>query len=761
MTSSPLSSSARVNRWPSPLVRWTSLLIATLVFPFILFGAIQAWENSGTRVEDWLPAGFEETQSLIRFYERFGSDELMMIGWDRAKLGDSEIERLREVLLRADPLDPNHRVFFREVWTGDSVLQEMQEPPLELTKGQSLTRMFGWILGKDDATAMLVLVSDAGMADRHAAVAFARRSAVEVLSLPIDEIHFAGPTIETVAIDEASQSSLLRLNGYSFLVCVGLLMICLRRLWYALVIFGIAIYNEQAAMALIYYTGSQMDSILLLTANLTLVLSVSGGIHMFGYYRHAVESPSSESPVWVAIRTAFKPTLLAAITTAIGFGSLAISQIVPVHKFGFYTAIAAPTATMLTLWYLAMYLPNTKGTTIACEHPKQTAQGPLPLRKLDRIFRVWPAVLILFLALSVAGAVGAQRLRVSSGMHDLFPDDAKLLGDYAWIEKRIGPLIPVEIVMEVPTREDRAVLDEIRDLATLQQRLRGCDAVGSVISVINFVPPVPPERKRQSVGDITYRVGWTSGVEKSLARFEAMRFLRQEPQQRLWRLTARVEGSKEPDYSVIMSELESITAETLKEISDDDVTFTISGGVPLAAKTQQRLLSDLAMSYLTALLLIGATLAVVLRSPIGGILAMFPNVFPALAVFGVMGAMGWKVEIGGVMTASAVLGIGVDDSLHLIMAFRDSFARNGSREQAVVESLRTCAPAMTQTTLVCGLGMLVFALSPFVPIQRFAWLMAALLSVALLADLVLLPAILYSPLGRYFLAGQVSEKDVS
>ncbi|TWU33646.1 MMPL family protein [Novipirellula aureliae] len=749
------------HRWPSVTVRWGSLILAFAVFPIVMLGAIRAWENSGTKVEDWLPAGFEETETLYQFYQRFGSDELLMIGWDGAKLGDPKIERLREVLLAADPLDRNHRVFFRDVWTGDSILEQMQAPPLALSRRQAMSRMFGWILGKEETTAMLALVSDAGMADRHSAIDFARRSASSVLELPIDEIHFAGSTIETVAIDEASQSSLLRLNGYSFLVCVGLLMICMRRIWYALVIFGIGLYNEQASMALMHYSGTQMDSILLLTANLALVLSVSAGIHMYGYYRHACQQAGDESPAWVALRTAFKPTLLAAITTGIGFGSLAISQIVPVHKFGLYTAITAPTAVLLTLWYLAMYFPASRkglsgrdvpsvhvslnpGSLAANESPKESAAR-------WRWMSYWPIILSFFFVLAVVGAYNARRLRISTGMHDLFPDDAKLLGDYAWIEQRIGPLVPVEIVVEVPLRDDREIVDELRWVAELQRQLRGCEAVGSLISALNFTPPIPPDQVRQSVGDIAYRTGWSSGVNQSLDRFESLRFLRQESHQRLWRLTARVEGSIEQDYSAIMSELKAITAKTLKEAADPDVSFTISGGAPLAAKTQQRLLSDLTFSYFTALLLIAITLAIVLRNPIGSILAMFPNVIPALGVFGLMGAMGWNVEIGGVMTASAVLGIGVDDSMHLIMAFRDSFARHGSHQQAAIESLRTCAPAMSQTTLVCGLGMLVFALSPFVPIQRFAWLMASLLSVALLADLVLLPAILYSPLGKFFL----------
>lgn len=55
---------------------------------------------------------------------------------------------------------------------------------------------------------------------------------------------------------------------------------------------------------------------------------------------------------------------------------------------------------------------------------------------------------------------------------------------------------------------------------------------------------------------------------------------------------------------------------------------------------------------------------------------------------------------------------------------------------------------MIQTTLICGAGLAVFALSNFVPTARFAWMMVALLGAALLGDLILLPALLLSTFKR-------------
>jgi hypothetical protein len=129
---------------------------------------------------------------------------------------------------------------------------------------------------------------------------------------------------------------------------------------------------------------------------------------------------------------------------------------------------------------------------------------------------------------------------------------------------------------------------------------------------------------------------------------------------------------------------------------------------------------------------------------------MLPNVTPAAVVFGTMGWLGLEVELGTVLTASVIMGVCVDDTLHLITHYRMQCQKGLDPAAAVEDALANCGGAMTQTALVCGLGMLVFALSPFTPIARFAWLTFALLMVGLISDLVLTPAILLSPFHRVF-----------
>ncbi|MCG8648868.1 MAG: MMPL family transporter, partial [Pirellulales bacterium] len=191
-----------------------------------------------------------------------------------------------------------------------------------------------------------------------------------------------------------------------------------------------------------------------------------------------------------------------------------------------------------------------------------------------------------------------------------------------------------------------------------------------------------------------------------------------------------------------------------------------TGAIPIVYKAQRTLLSSLANSIGMAFVLIAAVMVMLLnpgRLPLSvfrpgnlgnglaaGMVSMIPNVFPVLLIFGLMCHWDIEIDIGTMMTASVAMGVAVDDTIHFLSWFRAHLDRGMDRVEAVIETYKRVGPAMTQTTIVGGLGLFVFALSTFTPTQRFGTLMLVLLAAALVGDLILLPALLAGPAGRWF-----------
>jgi predicted RND superfamily exporter protein len=182
----------------------------------------------------------------------------------------------------------------------------------------------------------------------------------------------------------------------------------------------------------------------------------------------------------------------------------------------------------------------------------------------------------------------------------------------------------------------------------------------------------------------------------------------------------------------------------------ENVRFDVTGGVPLVIMAQELLLWDLIYSFTAAFALITVTMIIMLNGIVRGLLAMIPNIFPCVIVFGMLGLCGVPVDMGSMMTASVALGISVDGTLHLLTWVNIGLKRGLQRKDAVLYAYHHCSTALFQTTLICGVGMLVFGLSDFVPVARFAGLLFVILTVSLIGDLIALPAILFSRLGKSF-----------
>jgi hypothetical protein len=282
-------------------------------------------------------------------------------------------------------------------------------------------------------------------------------------------------------------------------------------------------------------------------------------------------------------------------------------------------------------------------------------------------------------------------------------------------------------------------------VAAVQSKIQSLDEPVATMSAINLSPRIP---QGNSVRQVIERK--IINRPRMQQRLIDANFLAVTDSEQLWRITVRANAIGDLDYGHF--------AETLRQGIDPllerhRVRGTYTGVIPLIYKAQRQLLEDLFRSFLAAFAVIALVLVFVLRSLTAALLAMIPNLFPAVVVFGGIEWIGIPVQIGSVMTASAALGIAVDDTVHFLTWFRRGLDSGMPRKAAIQDAFGRCAGAMAQTTLICSSGLLVFAASSFVPILHFAWLMVFLLVSALIGDLVLLPAILAGPLGRCFERG--------
>jgi uncharacterized protein len=170
-----------------------------------------------------------------------------------------------------------------------------------------------------------------------------------------------------------------------------------------------------------------------------------------------------------------------------------------------------------------------------------------------------------------------------------------------------------------------------------------------------------------------------------------------------------------------------------------DVAAT--GSLPLLLGFHRELLATLVSSLALALPYLLGLFWLVLRRLRWAALALLPNLWPVLLLLGGMGWAGARLDLATVMVASIVLGLAVENTMHTLANHARDSAELGSQAAAVVARLERAAPAyfLTGTILIAGFG--VCGLSDFAPIARFGQLSAAALALALVCDLLLVPAL--------------------
>jgi uncharacterized protein len=91
--------------------------------------------------------------------------------------------------------------------------------------------------------------------------------------------------------------------------------------------------------------------------------------------------------------------------------------------------------------------------------------------------------------------------------------------------------------------------------------------------------------------------------------------------------------------------------------------------------------------------------------------------------------------------------------------FRHELNKTGCRHQAIMGAYRHCATPTVQAAMISGLGLSVFAFSTFMPTQKFGFLMLTILVAGMVAELIMLPALLASPLGRVFKTARIGNDE--
>lgn len=762
-------------KWKPVMTREFCLIAMFLItFPVVAYVSTLPPQRFHNEITQWGDRSSKAYADFTDYRQKFGANELVVLSWPGCDLEDP---RLEEVTSKIES-QLGDRV--QQVSNGLRVLSQLKRGA-NLSHSAAVKRLRNVFLSQTGFATGVGFQIDRSQRLRRGEIIESLDSILRSSNVDPQAAMFAGLGHNLYSLDKEGLESPFRMVPQIMLAAFVLTLFFVRNFWLAVFINAVGTYTGCLSFNVIYLAGVDMNAIIWPLPTLTMLLTVSAAIHFLSYFKQAVETTAAPSADFseaglryrraVAKKTfgqAFKPMVCCTGTTTIGLSSLLLSSSEPVRQFGFFGAISISLAGgLLLLWFPACLTligfadqyaekkVNRHGAEKSYNDLRQSAQwqGDVwsGLAAFTLKFR-WPVVVACTALLIVCG-VGVSKVKTGSRLQNFFPVGHRVLKEATTIESHVGPLASIELLLHFADVDPANDQNRMRAIQRLSSRVVSLTDIQSCLSGATFAPRL----KRGKQTALQY-----AATNKRLQRLKevivdaGLLHRAADNSVETWRVSCRYGINTPLDIGITSQRLVEIAEDVFKSegrsiLAGEEFSVSTTGEFVLFDQIDQQFFAELMFTYATAFGVIAVVVMVVVRDLRTAVIAMLPNLFPAVVVLGSAGYLTQSLDVASLMTASVALGIAVDDTLHfLLLGAQGSRSPSASEGQAVVFSqpylmehrMRYCGRAMVQTSVILGASIVLYAFCGFLPTVRFGILLSSMMFAALIGDLIYLPSLL-------------------
>ena len=513
-------------------------------------------------------------------------------------------------------------------------------------------------------------------------------------------------------------------------------------------------------------------------------IGVADGIHMFSEYReNRIEGLPREKAVCLMLDKLALPVTMTSITTAVGFLSLTVSDIVPIFTFGIFVAVGTLLAMVLSLIFipaLLMVLPEkVSASQEGSGTDENLSRGVHQVNFMDRLFQksldvmtAWVLrnarpVLLAALAISAISIYGLSQVKVESSLESYFQADAPLVIANRAMEKMSGSRTINIVITKSGEEEPWKNPDNLKVVEEFQEFLANEPRVKRTLSLVDLIKRISyafnenrKEFNRLPNGfefleseEIFEENGQTEKrtVKREISGRDLIAQYLVLYENSGGDVLSDVVDSEYLNLNLAVTISSNSTTEEeklLQSIEDYAVrqfpqgfSMTSSGMVPINVATSNEVVTSQIRSLSGSILAVFLMLALIFRSVSRGLMGMIPLVFTVLFNFGVMGFFGVHLDIGTALVSSIVIGIGVDYSIHYLSSMFHELADGTELHDAISNTVRRSGKAITSNAVTVGFGFLALSVSEFLPLVTLSWMIWLTLNISALATMILIPAL--------------------
>ena len=532
-------------------------------------------------------------------------------------------------------------------------------------------------------------------------------------------------------------------------ILIGSVLFALTRSWQqslaTLLSMGIALFWTLGVLG---WLGWPQDGMLEVLTPVIVIVGVCDSIHLLTRYtEYKINSSGplgNEEAILSAACDVGPACSITTMTTAGAFLSFTTSSLDTFYRFGIISAVGVTSCLLLTFTLLPLVVRlNLRWRESKTPDPERwtLALSAISMTALKRRGALLTAASVL---VAFFGFGWASYLRADQNWLEAWGERNPLTQAIRFFESELGQSQKLEVQLNLPDYvqlEDPSTLKTVRSFS---DSLASVEGLGPGVSVLVFLDQL---KKTLHPG----AESTDNSLASARANAELLELIELESPDFLggWvnldRSKLRISvAASEDSYSKrkqMMKNVKEVIGKTLPP----DWRVDLSGDVALSHDWTRDVQNTQIRSFPIAFVIVFFLVAGFFRSWKLGLAAMIPTLLPVVIVLGSMGWLGMSLDVARAMIAAIIVGIGVDDAVHLLSSYKSERDKGARSSAAMKNALLLTGRAITTTSLALSLGFLALMMSDWATIASFGFFVAVAIIGALVATLFLLPALVLSP----------------
>jgi len=715
-----------------------------------------------------LPNDHQVSVDYNDFLNKYGSQNVLVIAvedslittlshlkkWDKVSESIKNINGIEQIISFSNlPIlqkDADEKKFTVKKWFSEDIQTE-EEFQKALAIYQSQPFFKGLINSEENKVTTLLITLDEEMirSSKREILIFSIKALVDNYSTDFGvKAHYSGlPYIRTVdSVKVKNEISMFIL--FTLLITALILFLFFRSFKATISSIIVVIIGVIFSFGSIALMGYEISILMALVPPVLIVIGIPNCIFLINKFHSEFRlSKNKEDALSKMIQKIGNITLLTNVTTASGFAAFILTNSETLQEFGVIASLNILFIFLLSLFIIPIYFSFSSA-------PKKRHTQHLDKKWINNLVQYLAYLVkykrkhiyVITVVLIVVGFFGIIQLKTTGNITEDLPKEQALYQDLKFLESNFGGVLPLEVLVNTKKKNGLLKSYNLRKIEKLSDVLETYPEFSKPSS---YIDAVKYSKQAFYNGDSTYYSLPNSQEQRVISSYlknssEGLGFgnllmdsLKQEA-----RISLRV-------ADISTSKMDSIFDSLLPKINEifdpEKYDVTITGTSIVFLNGTKFLIKNLVLSLLLVIILISIFMAWMFNSFRMVVVSIIPNLIPLLLTGAIMGYFGIALKPSTILVFSIAFGISVDDTIHFLAKYRQELLMNNwNIRKSVFSALNETGVSMFYTSVVLFFGFFIFVASDFGGTIALGLLVSITLMLAMLSNLLLLPALLLS-----------------